>query len=306
MHAHPADEAPGTPNLLLAAYDRQQASDWLRRRTPQELLGALQAGTVAGQLHTDEVAELATLLQDWQRRALGLVTLRDAIWVDQQRGARVYTLLCRALTVAEAPLPPAAARSLGQAATELTPPQVRAALEPQAEPAAGIARLLNQAEAEGLALASYPAAEVRYPLPANLNDLLPPLPPLSREPAPQFAQPTGSRRTLALGLALAGASALVIPLILGHMPTQPAGLSLGLLTLALLVGIRAGWPGFLGSFCIWLVPNLPGFHHGTPFSSFLYAVPLLLVGMLLLALDGHVRALWRWLWQWLTGGWRSS
>jgi hypothetical protein len=145
---------------------------------------------------------------------------------------------------------------------------------------------------QGLAFACCSATGVRYSLSINLETLLPP-PPTYTEAEVRFEQPVGWRRAIAVALAVLGISALAIPLLLGQLPAQPAGLPVGLLTLALLIGIRSGWAGYAGSFLIWLVPNLPGFHYGTTFPAFIHAIPLLLAGMLLLALDRHVRALWR-------------
>jgi hypothetical protein len=95
-------------------------------------------------------------------------------------------------------------------------------------------------------------------------------------------------------LALTGVALLGIPLLTGHLPSQPAGIPLALLTLALLLGIKAGWQGYAGSICIWLVANLPGFHHGTMVDLWL-AIPLLVAGVILLALDRRVRVMWRWI-----------
>lgn len=87
---------------------------------------------------------------------------------------------------------------------------------------------------------------------------------------------------------------LLLPLLGGQIPEHPAGLPLALITLALLVGIRAGWAGYAGSLCIWLVANLPGFRHGMALQALWPALPLLVVGLLLLSADRRVRAMWRW------------
>jgi hypothetical protein len=232
-----------------------------------------------------------------------MVPLRDALLVDQQRGARVYPLLVQMLITRRAALPDALAHALRPAGADgaavvLSPQQVRQALDAldSSEQAAPAARaLLEQAEAHHLTLAWQPCAAPCYPLPANLEQLVPPPPAVYREPEVRFEQPVGWRRTLAIMLAAGGICAFGVPLLLGQAPSNPAGVPLGLLTLALMVGIRAGRAGYAGAFLIWLVPNLPLFHYGTTPERMLQAVPLLLLGLLLLALDRHVRALWRWI-----------
>ena len=96
-------------------------------------------------------------------------------------------------------------------------------------------------------------------------------------------------------LAATGVTLLATPMLLGYIPARPAGTPLALLTMALLVGIRASWPGYAGAFCIWLVANLPGFRPGSTLADFWPALPLILVGLLLLGLDRQVRAMWSWL-----------
>jgi hypothetical protein len=100
---------------------------------------------------------------------------------------------------------------------------------------------------------------------------------------------------VAIVLVTLGVCVLGVPLLVGQLPIQPAGLPLGLLTLGLLIGIRARWTGYLGSLLIWLVPNLPHFHYDAPLGSLWYAIPLLVMGLLLLMCDQYVRALWRWI-----------
>jgi hypothetical protein len=289
-----------TPALV--AYDEQRMLILLRDWTAQQVLEELHAGRLGTEMLPDERAELVALLTDWARRALDMVTLRDALLVDQQRGARVYPLLVQMLITSRATLPPELARALPAAddgaAVVLTPQQVQQALATldggsQALPAAWA--LLEQAEATRLTLAWQPCAVPYYPLPANLEQLVPPPPPAAYRELERFEQPVGWRRTLAIMLAAGGICAFGVPLLLGQTPTNPAGLPLGLLTLALMVGIRAGRVGYMGAFLIWLVPNLPLFHYGTTPERMLQAVPLLLLGLLLLALDRHVRALWRWI-----------
>jgi hypothetical protein len=274
----------------------------LRDWTPQQLLGQLEAGAFDEKLSTDERAELTALLQDWTRRALGMVMLRDALWVDAQRGARVYSLICRAHTLGQCSVPRPLEAIVGTVAAVQTGAaplclqQTRSAFADSKH----ITALLDQAEKQELALAGYAGAVPHYPFPASLETLLPDPPAPYTGPPPHFEQPLGLRRALAISLVFLGAAALGIPLLLGQRPVQPAGLPLGLFTLALLLGIRAGWTGYAGSFCIWLVPNLPGFHYGTTLSAFLHAFPLLLLGLVLLTFDSSVRNMWRWLmWRWV-------
>jgi hypothetical protein len=289
--------AAQTPALV--AYDEQRVCDLLRDWTPQQVLSELQAGRLGGEMPPDERAELVALLTDWARRALDMVPLRDALLVDAQRGARVYPLLVQMLITSRAALPPALAQALPAtddgAAVVLTPQQVRQALDSSTQVAPAARALLEQAEAHHLTLAWQPSAAPRYPLPANLEQLVPPPPAVYRGPEVRFEQPVGWRRTLAIMLAAGGVCAFGVPLLLGQAPSNPAGLPLGLLTLALMVGISAGRAGYAGAFLIWLVPNLPLFHYGTTPERMLQTVPLLLLGLLLLALDRHVRALWRWI-----------
>jgi hypothetical protein len=280
----------------LVAYNRQRAAEMLRCWTPQRLLDELQAGRYGAELETSEREELQALLQDWVYRALGLVTLRDALWVDPQRGERVYDLLCTTLTTAHVALAAGHASTLPDAGGDIPTQQVRDLLAQQPtarrEP---LATLVQQAEVDGLAFTWHYGSSTRYPFPDDLEHLLPPPPQPYNEPMVRFEQPTGWRRALAIVLVVLGVASLGVPLLAGSMPAQPAGLPLGLLTLGLLVGIRAGWPGSIGAFCIWLVPNLPTFHYGTSLAAFWPALPLLTLGMLLLGCDRHVRALWRWI-----------
>ncbi len=279
----------------LAAYARPAALEMVRCWTPRQLFEALKTQQFGTTLREEEARELETLLQDWMQRALGLVTLRDAIWVDPQRGARVYALICAALTVATCPLPPTIDQALQSLDTpELSPAQVRALTRSNHDQAA-LAMLLQQAERDNLTLIRTSSNGVSIPLPPHLEQLVPPPPPPYHPPPPRFEQPVGWRRTLALALVIAGVGALGGPLLMGHIPAQPAGVPLGLLTLGLLVGIRARWPGVTGAFCLWLVANLPDFHHGTRFSP--WSLLLFVAGIVLLSFDYHVRALWYWIWQ---------
>jgi hypothetical protein len=289
----------------LVVYNRQQVREWLRTWTTQQLLTELNGCRQTGTLTAEQHAELVVLGQAWMQRALGPLPLRDALLVDPRRGARVYDLLCTILTREYCPLPPEAASLLEPSACgELTPQQMRAWLDaviaanPQdAEHLADLIALLRRAEAEGLALACLADDARHYPFPDDLETLLPPVPSTFPQQHLHFEQPIGRRRRLAIGLAFLGVALLGLPLVMGYMPTQPAGLPLALLTLALLVGIRAGWAGYSGSLCIWLVANLPGFHHDTVATTLWPGVPMLVLGVILLALDRHVRIMWCWLWQ---------
>ena len=88
---------------------------------------------------------------------------------------------------------------------------------------------------------------------------------------------------------------MIVPMLGGAIPQHPAGLPLAMLTLALLVGIRAGWAGLLGSLFLWLVPNLPGFRHGTGPTPLFPIFPLVAAGLALLVLDRRIRAMWVWI-----------
>lgn len=302
-------EAPSFATIV--AYNQAHVIEIVRDWTPQQLLDHLHAGHYDALLSADEIGELATLLHDWTRRALGMVTLRDAILVDTQRGARVYDLVCQALTVGRCAVPPEIAhvlQLLGRSGQMMAAEQLGGIRLAIATSAAGggqaadadsadaaLASLLDQAEAQNLALVWYAGPTAHYPLPPNLDNLLPQPPPPYQEAPLYYEPPTGRRRALAIALVLLGMGWFAIPLLSGYLPPHPAGPPLALLTLGLLVGIRAGWPGYAGSFCIWLIPNLPGFHYGTPFATLPAMIPLLLMGLVLLASDRYVRALWRWL-----------
>jgi hypothetical protein len=156
-------------------------------------------------------------------------------------------------------------------------------------------RLLSYADQQGLSLVWQQGTAPAYALPATLEILLPPTPEPYIDPALRFEPPSGWRRAIAVALVMLGVGVFGVPLLVGDKLAQPAGLPLALLTLGLLIGIRAGWVGYVGSFCIWLVPNLPGFHYDTPLATLPIMIPLLLVGLVLLACDRRVRALWRWI-----------
>jgi hypothetical protein len=186
----------------------------------------------------EQRAVLDATLNEWERRALGPLPLRDALLVDQARGLPFYAALCEALG-----LPPAAE------------------------------------------------------LPPELATLLPSPPQAFRDPP--FEPPSGWRRVAATALVALGTLWLGVQMLVWWgIPAQPAGVPLALYTLALLVGVRARLPGYLGSACIWLVANLPGFHYAEVISW--PALPLLAVGVFLLALDKRIRAMWVWVGRALT------
>jgi hypothetical protein len=271
---------------LLIAYDREQADALLRGETAQGLRDALRGGRFGLWLSAAERAALDDLLTAWVQRALGAIWLCDAMLVDAQRAAPVYRLICAALTYERAPVPAELAPQLrGLAAGQ--PLDVAAAdADPQ------LAALVERAQRSQLALALLDGP-TGYPLPADLAALRPP-PPRYPHPGDSFEQPSGWRGSLAAAMAAAGVGMLAGPLLLGALPQHPAGMPLALLTLALLIGIRAGWAGFGGSLCIWLVANLPGFRHDSGIAPW-PALPLLSVGVALLACDGRVRLMWAWI-----------
>lgn len=291
-------EAAGPPqSVSLVAYDRQAAYGLLRDGTPAQLRADLLAGRFGARLAPAGQAELEALLTAWVQRALGPMSLRDAMLVDRHRGERVFALICGALTRASAPVEPALAAGLGPAGDELPtlPAPLAAAPELQA-----LGRLAAE---KSLALALLREGE-GFPLPADLDALTPPAPTPLRRPEPPFEQPTGWRRRIAVLLATGGVALLVLPVLVGQIPDHPAGVPLALLTLALLIGIKAGPAGYAGSLCIWLVANLPGFRHGSSLLSILWpALPLMGVGLGLLSLDRRVRTMWGWLRRQL--GWGS-
>lgn len=292
------DPAPSPTLVRIVAYDRPQVYGLLRDGTPERLQHDLLAGHFGKRLSPEEAAELDEHLMAWRQRALGLMTLRDTLLVDPQRGRRVFDLLCRALTRGRAAVPETLAALLPAAPADL------AALPADMALPSEVSALARRAAAEGLTLG---LVADRYPFPDDLERLLPSPPPSGRAPGENFEQPTGWRWRIAVLLATAGVALLVLPLMVGTIPDHPAGLPLALITLALLIGIKAGPAGFLGALTIWLVANLPGFRHGKSLVEILWpAVPLMALGLGLLTLDRHVRALWRWLRQWLAGDQHSS
>lgn len=295
----------------LVAYDHYRAAELLRFWTPQQLREALNTTPPGAALRDSEKGELSLLLHEWEQRALGAVSLRDALLIDPKRGARVYDLLCTMFTVERCSLATNLALVLEPLhGKEAAPHHIRDTLVACSGGQHGggthgsddilspsLVAFLDKAEAEELTIL-YQADEIttHYPFPPkNLDELLPPPPAMFRPPPLPFVTPTGWRRNLAIILVLLGVVVFGVPLLLGSVPAQPAGWPLGLLTLGLVVGIRAGWAGWAGAVCIWLVANLPDFHYHAEKSLWLFL--LFLAGILLLACDEHVQSLWHWAWQ---------
>jgi hypothetical protein len=304
----------------LVAYHEEQVRELLCSWTPEQLLEAIHNETIGATLSNEEKQELLRIGQDWMQRALGHMLLRDAIWVDLPRGKRVYDILCTMVSVGRCPLPLAAGEDVSRiCGVVLLPHEVRDLVNEESNGRetqdGGTARrnplppsqqqervqtrqtlqtLIQQAEGERLALACYEGPEAYYPFPSDLDTLLPPPPRPFVDPALRFKPPSGWRRTVAFFLVILGVLLLGVPLLMGHVPVQPAGFPLGLLTLGLLVGIRAGWFGYLGGGGVWLVANLPAFHYNAQTTWGL--IPLLLAGLFLMALDKNVRILWHWIW----------
>lgn len=274
---------------ILVAYDRRAVYGLLRDRTPGQLREELAAGAFGAGLAPDERAELEGHLTAWVQRALGALSLRDALLVDRRRGQRVFALICASVTRAGVVLPESVAQQL-----QAVPSALGAVAAPPAV-AAELASLERLARDEQLELLLLPE-RLAYRLPDDLAALVPAPPPPYRGAPPPFEQPTGWRRRIAALLATGGVALLGLPMLLGHIPDHPAGLPLALLTVALLIGIRAGPAGFAGSVCIWLVANLPGFRHGSAALAILWpALPLMALGIGLLSFDRRVRAMWGWL-----------
>lgn len=281
--------------------------------TAEQLLEAIHNETIGASLSNEEKHELLRIGQDWMQRALGHVLLRDAIWVDLPRGKRVYDILCTMVSVGRCPLPLAPGEDVSRmCGVVLLPHEVRDLMREGGNGASYVVgtqgkgqqqharilqeleTLIEQAETDRLALACYEGAGASYPFPNDLDTLLPPPPRPYVDPALRFKPPSGWRRTVAFFLVILGVLLLGVPLLMGHVPVQPAGFPLGLLTLGLLVGIRAGWSGYLGGGGVWLVANLPAFHYNAQTTWGL--IPLLLAGLFLMALDKNVRILWHWIW----------
>ncbi len=175
----------------LAFYNKTQVREILRLHTPTQLLEALRAGHYSSTLSAEQTEELQTLLQAWIQRALGIVTLRDALLVDPQRGERVYNLICVALTEIHLRLPPEVDERLyALDAVEISIPQAMHAIkqcynkidvaeERKARLYAEcmhIQACIYKAETHDLALAYYEGTAPHYPFPSDLETLLPPKP----------------------------------------------------------------------------------------------------------------------------------
>jgi|GEM_PF-590672 len=280
-----SDRPRGSP-INIVVYDRTLVETILRDWSTQQLAQEVRAGRFGTRLNPRQAAELEALLMAWRQRALGPMPLRDALLVDEERGRRVFALICAALAVRRAAVPPELQAALPDGPVDLERLPEPLAADPT------LSALAETAARDGLRLAVQQAPDA-FPYPDNLEALTPP-PPRAPRAADEFEQPTGWRRNGAILLAASGALLLLLPLLGGQIPEHPAGLPLALITLALLVGIRAGWAGYAGSLCIWLVANLPGFRHGMALQALWPALPLLVVGLLLLSADRRVRAMWRW------------
>src|SRR3712207_1561555 len=79
--------------IVLVAYDQRQAEAVLLSWTPQRLLDEALNGTfkLLGELHA-KALEAAALA--WVQRAMGDLTLRDALLIDPVRGGIVWAGLC--------------------------------------------------------------------------------------------------------------------------------------------------------------------------------------------------------------------
>lgn len=277
-------------DLVIAAYDRRAVETLVTTLTPRQLLAELSGESFDRGLDEELRAHLDEACQVWVRLALADLPLRDALIVDPMRGGQVWDALCAQHITARCTLHnDEASGSLRAAYAAGVAPRLD---ELPTTPALADARA---AVTRGAALAAWPAATApRFPPPDQLERLLPPLPSAMAAPQITFEQPEGVRRLVATLLVLAGSALVGGPMLFGSIPSNPAGLPLALLTLGLLIGIRARPIGYVGSVCIWLVANLPGFHHDGLAHVWPF-VPLLILGLILLALDPRVRAMWRWI-----------
>lgn len=269
----------------IVIYDRTHVLELIRTQSPETIRGRLRAGDFDTVLDPDGRALLDELLTAWVQRALGPLTLRDAMLIDPYRARQVYGLLCALYVRQRVEIPLDLAVHLPAAPADL------ASLPPPLAARPDLAAQASLATQEGLTLA-WQVQPYDFASPGNLFELVPPSPQPYRDEL-VFEQPTGIRRRLAIALASLGVALLIVPLLFGHIPDHPAGWQLALLTLALLVGIKAGVAGYLGALCIWLVANLPAFRHGTSPVNLWPAIPLMVVGIWLLRRDRRVRAMWR-------------
>lgn len=283
--------------MILFAYDRAQTLTIVRDWSVDQLLSELHAGW-GTKIDVDKAHDLIRIATAWQQRAMGLLSLRDVLMIDSQRGPLAYQHICHLMAHTTYQLT-ADEATIVAPSSELGIAEIGAALVyAYVTPSSGLADLLRSAEQDGLTLATAPGVAQ---LPAELEQLLPPPPQPWRTPTPNFVPPSGRRRALGLTIVLSGVAWLLLPLVTGQLPIQPAGVPLALLTLGLLFGIHAQWMGYLGALCIWLVANLPGFRFST-LPALWQWVPLFTIGITLLALDSNVRALWRWI---RARGWRK-
>jgi hypothetical protein len=276
---------------ILVAYDNERLHAILRDWSVDQLRWELDDGLFASQLSHHDQEELRLITVAWSQRALSAMPLRDALLIDPVRGRRANYLLGLALTeVTCNAAPPELLTLAHQTSSPLELQHLRQSLVgPQPS---CLDHCLEQAEQQSLYLAwAAQDNDELYPYP-DLNKLLPEPPHIPSTGS--FEQPRGLRRAFAMSLVLLGSILLVWPLLLGRLPEQPAGLPLALMTVALLIGIRAGSAGYLGAGCIWAVANLPTFHYGTLIDLW-PALPLLIIGVILLALDRRVRLMWRWI-----------
>lgn len=281
----------------LTAYNRDRAYTIVRFWSPQQLLDAVQTEQFGASLSTEDIQSLVTLLCEWTQRALGVVSLRDALWVDPQRGKQVYDMLCTILTEATCEVQSGSSLTADMSAYRDIPVQhvrdmVAQKERQEQEHDTALRAFLEHSEAHALMLV-YHDGEIHFPFPDNLDDVPPPS--AIDTPVSEFVPPTGWRRTVASMLVAVGVITFVLPLLKDNVVEQPAGLPLGLLTLGLLVGIRAGWSGYSGALFLWLVANLPDFRHDAQVR--IWPLVLFLIGMLLLSRDKHVQALWLWVWK---------
>ncbi|WP_298400514.1 hypothetical protein [uncultured Chloroflexus sp.] len=269
----------------IVSYNRAQVIEIIRTQSPEAIRARLRAGDFDQVLDPDGHALLDELLTAWIQRAVGPLTLRDAMLIDPYRGRQVYGILCAMTVRQRVEVPADMAIYLPAAPTDL------AQLPPPLAGLPELAALAAQAAQTGLTLA-WQAQRYDFAPPSNLLELTPP-PPAPYRNDLVFEQPTGLRRWIAIVLAVSGVIVLIVPLLFGHIPEHPASWPLALLTLALMIGIKAGPLGYLGAFCIWLVANLPSLRQGTPPISLWPDIPLVALGLLLLWRDRRVRAMWQ-------------